>query len=239
MTPTAAERVRSILAAGSSLDIVLPELRTHVDRYEVDAHGDVTVRLPGTSPLVVAAAGAPGGALAVAVELTDVAPVAMPHRVRAQATLHAHLVVVSETDGEAVLRIHPLGAQLTEGHRYAYVDGAELSRAAPDVLATVEAALLLHLVDSHADVVDLLTRLIPVRTMQGVVAVLPRSVDRFGLVLRLRYARDEREVRLGFPAPLESAAAAGDRLRALLHRARGCRRRMTPHRDPGLSTEDI
>jgi hypothetical protein len=104
------------------------------------------------------------------------------------------------------------------------VDGTELARAVPDPLATREAALLLHLTDTHRPALDLLTRLVPARLLQGVHAVHPRRLDRYGLVLRLEHARTEHDVRLRFPAPVNQPDEAADQLRALLFQARTRRR---------------
>jgi hypothetical protein len=188
--PSPAERVRSVLAAADSLDVVSPAGRTRL-------HGAHTVGRDGLVHLDLAAHGelareAAAGDLDVTLELTDVAPVATRHRVRAHVIVHGRLA-----DGT----VHPSCAQVID-ESYRFVAAEALAAAEPDPLATREASLLLHLVDTHRDVLDLMTRLIPPPFLLGVDDVCPIRLDRFGIVLRLRRRTTERDVRLRFRSPL-------------------------------------
>jgi len=232
--PTAPERVLSVLAAADSLDVVCAAGRTRlVGAPTVDAGGQLAVRLPAAGCLARAAAHARGGELPITVEITDVAAVAMRRRVRAQVTLHARLVVVGHRadrdPGPAEAEIRPSCAQLIEDASYTFISGPALSRAVPDPLAAHEAALLLHLTDVHRDVLDLLTRQVPVRLLHGVRAVHALRLDRFGIVLRLEHARADHDVRLPFPTPLHHRAQAPEQIHALLRRALTCHRRRSTH----------
>ncbi len=146
--PTAAERVRSVLAAAESFDLVAGDRRSRlIGRHTVDAEGDLIVQLPADSGL---AAGLAGGVDASA-EFTDVAPVALRNRVRAQLTLGGRLHVVGRRTGEGadpagtvIARLDPACVQLIEGARFTLVNVAEVRVAQPDPLATHENSMLLR-----------------------------------------------------------------------------------------------
>jgi hypothetical protein len=216
--PSAAERVRSVLAAADSLDVVVGDRRSRlIGRHAVDAEGVLTVRLPADRALA-AAAGAD-----VSVEFTDVAPVALRNRVRAQLTVGGRLRPIDRGSGLAWLE--PACVRLIEGARFTLVNVHEVRAAAPDPLARYESSMLLHLASVHSDMVTLLSRLLPVAHLQGVRLIRPLRMDRYGLVLRLERSGGERDVRLAFPTPLADASGAAVQMRMLLERARLCPRR--------------
>ena|SRR2546429_1341589 len=231
--PCAAERVRSIVAAADSLNVITDDARAHlIGRHTVDDTGALTLHLPADSRPALAATHAPGGGLVTRVEFTDLAPTAMRNRVRAQVDIHATLRPVGQRHtadadpaGTLTARVQPGCAQLIQHTTYTLVGAADLTAAAPDPLATHEAALLTHLADAHPDTIDLLTRLVPIRLLQGVRRVHPLHLDRYGIVLRLEHPHEDHDVRLPFDQPLHRPGHAGAYIRALLHRARGCRRR--------------
>jgi len=226
---SAAERVRSILAAAESLDLVAGDRRSRlIGRHTVDAEGDLIVRLPADSGLAVGLA----GGVDASAEFTDVAPVALRNRVRAQLTLGGRLHVLGRRTGEGadpagtvIARLDPACVQLIEGARFTLVNVAEVRAAHPDPLATYENSMLLHLVSAHGDVVALLSRLLPPEHLQGVRMIHPLRVDRYGVVLRLERPGGERDVRLAFATPLGDVSEAAVQMRILLERARLCPRR--------------
>jgi hypothetical protein len=230
--PTAAERIRSVLAAAQSLDVVASCGRARLTgRHDVDGRGLLTLRLPGDSRLAQTAARAVAGVPVVA-EFTDIAPIAMPHRVRAQVSLNGVLSLVgyrygadADAAGTVIALVRISCAQLIEGSAYTLVTADDLARAATDPVAHDEASWLTHLVDAHPGVIDLLTRLIAPRALHGVYRAQPLRLDRFGIVLRLERPRSHQDVRLRFPTPLRCRADAADQVRALLQQARTCRRR--------------
>src|SRR5438034_9611642 len=94
--PSAAERVRSVLAVAESLDLVAGDRRSRlIGRHTVDAEGDLIVQLPADSGLAAALA----GGVDASAEFTDVAPVALRNRVRAQLTLGGRLHLVRRRTG--------------------------------------------------------------------------------------------------------------------------------------------
>lgn len=230
---SAAERVRSIVATATSLDVVVEARRSHLfGRHTVEAAGQLTLQPPAGSRLARTAEQADGGELAAAAELTDLAPIAMRRRVRAQVTLIGGLRLVgwrhgadADPNGTAIVRLRVACAQLIEGVKYVLVDAQDLVTAVPDPLAGHEAAWLTHLVDAHPEAVDLLARLVPPRLLDGVRRVHPLRLDRFGITLRLEHPRADHDVRLAFPHPVEHPEQASAQVHALLHRARACPRR--------------
>jgi hypothetical protein len=226
--PSAAERVRSVLAAADSLDLVVGDCRGRlIARHAVDAEGALTVRLPADS---LSADGLLAAVLASGVdasaEFTDIAPVALPNRVRAQLTLRGRLHLAGRSTGDTVVvRLDPSCVQLIEGAQFTLVNVHEVRVAAPDPLAQYESSMLLHLVSAHGDVVALLSRLLPMEYLLGVRMIHPLRMDRYGLVLRLERPGGERDVRLAFPTPLGDVSDAAVQMRILLERARLCSRR--------------
>ncbi len=76
-----------------------------------------------------------------------------------------------------------------------------------------------------------LTRLADPWLLRGAVPILPLALDRHALTLRCEYARNQRDLRLPFPAPLRDASQGGDQIRHLLAAARTCpRHRRLPAR---------
>jgi hypothetical protein len=218
--PLPAERLRSLLCSASSLDVIAAGRRVSLlDGHAVDADGRLTLEVPGDSALALELADGP---LPAVIEITDVSPVAMRNRIRARATLAGGLRPTSKT----MTCFDLATAELTERGVTTHVSPAEFAAAAPDLLASREAALLCHLVDAHADLVSWLSRLVPVERLHGVTRVHPLHLDRFGIVLRLEFPSRERDVRLPFGQPVRAVEDAPSRMLELLARARTCRRRV-------------
>jgi hypothetical protein len=125
---SAAERVRSILAAAVSFDLLAGDRRSRLNgRHTVDAEGDLIVQLPADSGLVAALA----GGVDASAEFTDVAPVALRNRVRAQFTLGGRLHALGRRTGDGtdpagtvIARLDPACVQLIEGARFTLVNVA-------------------------------------------------------------------------------------------------------------------
>jgi hypothetical protein len=218
--PSPAERLRSLLCSASSLDIVAGGRRVSLlDGHSVDASGKLTIDVPADSALALDLSDGPLPAL---IEITDVSPVAMRDRIRARATLAGGL---RPTGGTTTL-FDLAAADLTERGVVTHISPAEFAAAGPDVLASREAALLCHLVDAHADLVSWLSRLVPIERLHGVTRVHPLHLDRYGIVLRLEFASQDRDVRLPFGEPVRAVEDAPSRMLELLARARTCRRRV-------------
>jgi hypothetical protein len=227
--PTPAERLRSLLRSATSLDIVAAGRRVQLmDSHTVDAEGVVRIAVPADGALALDLVGGP---LPVVIEITDVAPVAMRDRIRARATLAGGMRLAGPVPRSADEDPAPLvatfalaAAELTERDSVAHIGSAEFAGASADPLASRESALLCHLVDSHADLVSWLSRLVPADKLHGVTRVYPQRLDRFGIVLRLEFPSFDRDARLPFTSPLEAPDEAPSRMLELLARARSCRR---------------
>ncbi|MFD9974360.1 DUF2470 domain-containing protein [Streptomyces sp. NPDC059017] len=227
---SAAERVRTVLAAAESFTVVTDGHTCDLvggGLHSVGDDGRLLLRVPADCRLAGEVALAPRGTLAVVLKFTDVAPVAVRDRVRSRVTVAGWLAPAApecEESGTATFRVVTAHVALETPAGPVTVALDELALARPDVLALHEAAMLTHLVDDHADVVALLTRLVDLRLLQGVVRVWPLAMDRRGITLRLEHPHSHRDVLLSFPGPVHDPGHAGDRIRELLAAARACRR---------------
>ncbi|MBB1259037.1 DUF2470 domain-containing protein [Streptomyces alkaliterrae] len=227
--PTAAERVRSVLARAISLSLTTAEQSYDLlAMHRVSATGGITLHpLPG-SPLTAQVTAAPRGSLAALLEFTDVAPTATRDRVRARVTLSGWLAPATSEDG-AHLRLDLARAALRTASGSVEVGIDELALAESDPLAVEEGAMLTHFADAHDDMVADLLRLAGRRLPQGIVRALPYALDRYGVTLRCEYATHHRDLRVPFPAPVHDAAAAGRSIRRLIN---SHDRRHHPHSAP-------
>jgi hypothetical protein len=223
ISPPVAERLRSLLVAEPTQDVVFDRSREQlIGPHDVDELGRLRLHLPADDPAV---AGLARTGQRVLIEITDVAAVPMRDRVRARASLAGILDVArGETEITALLSLAV--AEWTEDGEPTAVGAAEFAAADPDPLASRETALLCHLVDAHADLVGWLTRLVPAGRLHGVCRVAPLRLDRYGIVLRCEFPGFDRDVRLRFSAPVRVPEDAPGRMLELLARARACRRRV-------------
>lgn len=221
--PTAAERVRTVLARAVSLSLTTA-VREYdlIGMHSVSSRGLITLHPPAGSPLAREAAEAPRGGLAALLEFTDVAPAAVRDRVRARATVSGWL---APSDGDGGLRLDVARVTLRTPSGTTDVGPDELVLAEPDPLAVEEAALLTHLVDAHEDVLGELLALAGPRLPHGVVRALPYAMDRNSVTLRCEYDDGHCDLRLLFPAAARDAAQAGEQIRQLLTRPRHCTHR--------------
>ena len=226
--PSGAEVVRSVMQAASSLTAVANGSRHELlgPDIVVVERGRLWLRAPADSRLAREAAmvaGEPAG-LPVLLEWTDVAPLAVRERVRARVRIAGRLSATGreQADGAVPMALDVRQVALAAAGAGVLVDPAELVRAEPDPLATVEAALLIHLAEDHQDHVAALLGLIDPQLLCGVTEVSPLALDRYGIVLRLadpgtrRVPPSHRDVRLSFGEPLPDADQVGHRLHALL-----------------------
>ena len=228
--PSPAERVRSVLGAAHSLT-VLANSQQH-DLFGPDlvgfAEDGIRLRTPADIRLVRETEHAAGPGMPALLQWTDLAPLAVRQRVRAQVRITGWLHPADGATGDATaaLLLEPRQVALDTGDADTLVDPRELAAAEPDPVARHESGLLLHLVEGHQDHVAALTRLLDPYLLLGVAAVTPLALDRHGIVLRLEHHRDHRDVRLPFVEPLLDAEQVGHRIHALLAASpRGGRRR--------------
>ncbi|THA85263.1 DUF2470 domain-containing protein [Streptomyces sp. A0592] len=216
--PTAAERIRSILAAAHSMTVITDGLRSEVRHLD---GGDPMGRLH-LHPAE------PGGHAehrpAIRLEFTDVAPTPVRDRVRARVTVLGRLLTpysdLSAESGAESTCMEFERAELETAEGIAYVGLEELDEAGPDPLAAYEAGMLTHLLDDHHELVTLLLRLVQPQPTAAVVRALPLAMDRYGITLRLEERRGHRDVRLSFPSPLDDVEQSGAQIQALFSAAR-------------------
>ena len=231
--PSAAEVVRSVLAAARSLTLTTEAHRVElVGLHSLEAPGRLLLGVPAETHLSSEIAQAAYGDVTATVEFTDVSPVSVPDRIRSRVMLGGWLALAGDGDGAGqndltALSFESATVELEQAGRWVDVDPDELARAEPDPLAETEAEILTHLAGAHGDAVELLAQLVDARLLIGVTRVDPLRLDRYGIVLRLQRAAGTHDVRLAFPSPLRNPAHGVVQLRTLLARARTCRRRRT------------
>lgn len=230
--PTAAERLRTLLAAASSLTLHVPGHRCDlIGRHHVDGAGRIIVELPADSHVALLVE--VEADLGAVIEVTDIAPTPVRSaggRIRSRATFSGWLQPENTRDGDLRAVLELASATLLDpvlGE--VEVEADAFAAARPDPLAEEEAGLLCHLTDAHPEAIEHLSRLIAPHHLHGVHRVVPVRMDRFGVVLRLEFAARHRDVQLPFSAPLRTAEEAAPRMHELLARARCCRRNHAGH----------
>ncbi|MEU2452594.1 MULTISPECIES: DUF2470 domain-containing protein [unclassified Streptomyces] len=216
--PTDAERIRSILTAAHSMNVVTDGLRSEVRH------------LDGSDPMgrLHLHPAEPGGESeyrpAIRLEFTDVAPTPVRDRVRARVTVLGRLLTpysdLADDSGVNSTCMEFDRAVLETPEGRSHVGLEELDAACPDPLAPYEAGMLTHLLDDHHDLVTLLLRLVRPLPTATVLRALPVAMDRYGITLRLEERRGHRDVRLPFPSPLDDVEQAGAQIQALFSAAR-------------------
>ncbi|MEU8824986.1 DUF2470 domain-containing protein [Streptomyces sp. NPDC048636] len=215
-TPTAAERVRSILAAAHSMSVVSDGLHTEVRRLDgMGAMGHFHLHAPFEGPGDQAATRVP-----VRLELTDIAPTPVRDRLRARVTVTGLLAAPYSAEAAGSTCMEFGQAVLEDAQGCAYVTLHDLEQTELDPIAISEAGMLNHLVDDHSELIPLLLRLVRPRPDRGMLRALPVAMDRYGVTLRLECPRTHRDVRLPFTTPVTDIDQAGPRIHALLATAR-------------------
>lgn len=153
----------------------------------------------------------------VSVEVADAAP--LPVRERIRGRVRAVGSMVDDARGETLL-LHARTLTLVEDDVSTEVDVSSVLAAEPDVLVSVEAAMLGHLDVRHGQVLPALVALVDPRHLQGDVRVWPYRLDRYGLVLRMEHADGHVDQRLGFRRSLISADHLVHEMALLFARAR-------------------
>jgi len=219
--PSAAERVRSVLAAAWSCAVTADGGREEfVGAHTVAEDGRVLLDVPEDSKLLAAAVCVPRGEPSAVLEFADVAPVPVRSRIRARLWMAGWFV---PEGGRMVFRATRVVLRAASGA--VLVDLDEFAAASPDPLAAAEARLLTHLADCHADAVERLTRLVDPDSLHGAVRVQPLAVDRHGVTLRIERVRSHGDVRLAFHAPADDVARLTERMHVLLTQAAASRPR--------------
>lgn len=234
--PSAAERARTLVENNSSAALVIPGLSPAPGepmtplRRSVGPHGDVFLLFARDAAVVRAVEAAPDGEAAAVLEITDVAPVAVPHRIRGRAWVAGWLTLVpggAFEAGTALLRLEPGEVSVDDLWGTALVEPDEFAAAEADPLAGYETELLQHLAAAHGAEVGLLCALVGAdgTSCEGgvarrAVAAVPLALDRFGL--RVRFSGDDTtfDARFDFPEPVTELDGARRAMRTLFEAAR-------------------
>ncbi|PRH76955.1 DUF2470 domain-containing protein [Streptomyces solincola] len=212
--PSAAERTRTLVQStcsgalvlpgmdGARPDQLVPEART------VGADGEVFLLFPADAPPVRAATHAQDDELPAVLELTDVAPVSAPDRIRGRAWVSGWLTCAPgmAEPGRTMLRLEVGEVYVDDLWGDGSVDPDDFAAARPDPLADYETELLQHLAAAHGEQVRGLSTLLGRRAGEGAAAVrrvVPLALDRFGLRVRCVDAAGRRfDARFDFPEPV-------------------------------------
>lgn len=124
--PTAAERVRTLVDSHGMASLTVPGVQDSDEIgfsapavRTVDASGDVLLLVPGDCAAARAAAHAQDDDVTAVMEITDVAPVSVPHRIRGRAWIAGWLTPVRNADRSRAAMLlaerHPVGELLGIG----------------------------------------------------------------------------------------------------------------------------
>jgi hypothetical protein len=223
--PSAAERTRTLVHSTCSAVLLVPGLASArpeqlmADVRSVGPDGDLFLVFPADSPAVRAATHAHDDEVRAVLEITDVAPVSVPHRIRGRAWVSGWLTLVpgQAAPGRMMLRLEVGEAYVDDLWGASAVDPEDFARATPDPLVRHETELLQHLDSAHGEQVRLLCGLVE---RDGVVGVTPLALDRFGLRVRFRQADGHTfDARFDFPDPVEDITALRRAMRHLFEAA--------------------
>jgi hypothetical protein len=239
--PSTAERVRTACARASAAALAIDgcdPVATSVHHLRRD--GAVIVGVPNDSAAVALTWQASASGLPAMLEFTDLSPLRLREPVRSLAwlsgTLHAidaeHVRAVAADVAEE----HPNPALLDVGHSStllrlelasavsADTSGAEpvpvqdLVSCQPDPFWEMEPMWLAHLDSKHSELLEHIAQRLPLSLRGG--KIRPLALDRFGLTLRIeRCPHDDagdKDVRVGFAAPVSDAAELSRALRILV-----------------------
>lgn len=233
--PSAAERARTLVENNASAVLTIPGLDTGTPdamtplRRSVGPTGDVFLLFAADSPAARVVRAAAGEEIEAVLEITDVAPVAVPHRIRGRAWVAGWLTQVpggAPQAGTELLRLETGEVSVDDLWGASLVEPDEFADAAPDPLADCETELLQHLAGSHSAEVGLLCGLIgrygedcegaPRAAVTGV----PLALDRFGLRVRFTGAGGVFDARFDFPEPVEDREGLRRSMHTLFEAAR-------------------
>ncbi|MFI6937699.1 DUF2470 domain-containing protein [Streptomyces sp. NPDC050418] len=217
LLPSAAERVRTILATAHSMSVVTDNTDEHVVHHldATDAMGHIHLHDPSEAALHPEAQRTP-----VRLEFTDIAPTAVRARLRARLTVTGVLEAPFRPGATDSFCMEYGQAVLETGGERSFVSLRELHAVEPDPLAGAEPAMLTHLAHGHPELVTLLLRLVRPHPQPGLQRALPLALDRYGITLRLEYPRTHTDVRLPFPTSIQNPEEVRPRIHALLDAAR-------------------
>jgi hypothetical protein len=250
--PSAAERVRTLVQSSVSAALTIPGIESAqsppdplgfgaAEARAVTPEGDVVLLVPAASPPARAAVYAQDDDVTAVMELTDVAPVAVPHRVRGRAWVAGWLTPVRNGDRAAcerliteqcpdqpapdvpwmMLRLEVGEAHVDDLWGEEPVEPDEFAAAEPDPLARHEAELLQHLSAAHDDEVRSLCSLLGEdgRMCGAPEQVVPVSLDRHGMRVRFCGGAHCFDARFEFPEPVAGVVQLRRAMHALFEAA--------------------
>lgn len=228
--PSAAERTRTLVQSTCSAALLVPGVESPLPWQNaplarvLGEDGEVFLLLPSDAPAVRAATHAQDDELPAVLEVTDVAPLAVPNRVRGRARVSGWLTGapgLAIEPGRMMLRLEVGEAAVDDLWGVGLVDPEEFAAAAVDPVAPFEAELLQHLGAAHQDRVQALAGLLGERgaglRRAGRRAV-PLALDRFGLRVRFTGGRPF-DARFDFPEPVDDVTGLRRALHALFRAA--------------------
>ncbi|MFP3990081.1 DUF2470 domain-containing protein [Streptomyces sp. E11-3] len=219
--PSAAERTRTLVQSTCSAVLLVPGLDgARPDQLvplarSVGTDGELFLVFPADAPPVRAATHAQDDELAAVLEITDVAPVSVPHRIRGRAWVSGwltHAPGLAER-GLMTLRLEVGEVSVDDLWGASRVEPAEFAQASPDPLVGYEVELLQHLHAAHSEQVQELRSLLGERARPAdgedggdggdgtPGAAVPVALDRFGLRVRFTGAQCF-DARFDFPEPV-------------------------------------
>ncbi|OON82117.1 DUF2470 domain-containing protein [Streptomyces tsukubensis] len=221
--PSAAERTRTLVQSTCSSVLLVPGLngapvhQLMPEARSVGADGDLHLTFAADSPVVRAASRAKDDELSAVLELTDVAPVSVPHRIRGRAWLSGWLTRLPDDAPEsravagpagvlgpsewATLRLETGDISVDDLWGTEQVEAEEFATAAADPLVEYEAELLQHLHTGHSAEVQRLRELLGTREEAAGSLAVPVALDRFGLRVRFTGVQCF-DARFDFPEPV-------------------------------------
>lgn len=234
--PSAAERARTLVEGNPSAVLVIPGMTTVLpgqmvpEMRSVGPEGDVFLLFPADSPAVRAATRADGDELTAVLEITDVAPVSVPHRIRGRAWIAGWLTPVRDepvVPGTALLRLEVGEASIDDLWGAEQVEPDEFADAVADPLAPHESELLQHLAAAHEDQVGWLCGLVGGYAGRdaecaGARTAVPVALDRFGLRVRFTDPDGTFDARFDFPEPVRGHEELHRAMHTLFDAARAC-----------------
>ncbi|MFJ4842767.1 DUF2470 domain-containing protein [Streptomyces sp. NPDC088746] len=213
--PSAAERTRTLVQSTCSAVLLVPGLSVvHPDQLmpadrSIGPEGDLFLAFPVDSPVVRAATRAQGDELTAVLEITDVAPVSVPHRIRGRARIAGWLTAVPglAEPGRMMVRLETGEASVDDLWGFEEVEPEAFRDAVADPLVAHEAELLQHLHAAHSERMATLSALLGERAECGCaehrLGAVPVALDRFGLRVRFVDGRDACfDARFDFPEPV-------------------------------------
>ncbi|MFI6286425.1 DUF2470 domain-containing protein [Streptomyces sp. NPDC051018] len=211
--PSAAERTRTLVQSTCSGVLLIPGVETirpepPAPRARVvGPDGEVFLLFPADSPAVRAATHAQDDELSAVLEITDVAPVSVPHRIRGRARVSGWLTCAPSLaePGAMMLRLEVGELSVDDLWGASAVEPEDFARARVDPIVAHEAELLQHLHSAHGEQVQELCGLLGERAGETAGAgrgrAVPLALDRFGL--RVRFVGERCfDARFDFPAPV-------------------------------------